>query len=154
MKTNYIFIPLSTLAVSVGGSFLTDSGMEWYDTLKLPSFTPPGSVIGMVWTFIFILSTISALILWNKASRGARFNAIFALFICNALLNFFWSFLFFYQGLIGASIWEMCALNLTTLSLIVLSWKFSRTAALLLTPYFAWVSFATYLAYQIWKLNM
>ena len=154
MKINYILIPLIVLAVSVGGSLLTNSGMPWYDTLKLPSIAPPGGVIGAVWTVIFILSTISAIMLWNVAPRGMQFNLIFSLFAINAILNVLWSFFFFNQQMIGASIIEMCVLNLTTLALIIFGWRFSWIAASLLIPYFAWVSFATYLAYKIWILNL
>ena len=152
MKLNYIAIPLVTVAVSLGGSWLTSGGMNWYHTLDLPAIAPPGSVIGLVWTIIFILATVSALIFWNRSKPGAR-SAIAALFIVNALLNICWSLIFFRLHLIGFSIIEMVALNLTTLALIILMWKPALVSALLLVPYFGWVSFATYLAYSIWTLN-
>jgi translocator protein len=151
IKPNYFIIPLITVLVSLVGSWLTDQGMVWYDTLKLPSWTPPGFVIGIVWTVIFILTTISALIVWNR--RFFKPTIIGGYFLLNAALNVYWSFIFFYSGQIAASIWEMIALNLTTLILIVLIWRKSKVAAGLLIPYFLWVTFATYLAYNIWVLN-
>lgn len=152
MTLNYLIIPLVTLATALGGSWITNGGMEWYKTIKLPSIAPAGSFIGMVWTIIFILATISAILFWNSG-RGVNFKLIVALFIANALLNVLWSTLFFGFGQIGWSIVEMIVLNLSNLALIILLWQGNLASALLLVPYFLWVSFATYLAYSIWGLN-
>ena len=100
IKLNFIIIPLITVIVSVSGSWATDAGMGWYDTLNLPSVTPPGYVIGIIWSIIFILTTISALVVWNKPQKGFlgfkkkrddKFWWIIGIFIANAFLNFFWS---------------------------------------------------------------
>ncbi|MBU0649151.1 tryptophan-rich sensory protein [Patescibacteria group bacterium] len=153
MKINYLVIPLIALATAVLGSHFTSQGMDWYETLSRPGFTPPGGIIGTVWTVIYILSAISALIVWNKFSRNKRFLWISALFMINAVLNFFWCYLFFAAHLIGAAIIEMLALEATVLALMILVWPRSRFAAFLLAPYAGWVIFATYLAYSIWALN-
>ncbi len=152
MKTNYVVIPLIALATSLAGSWFTRSGMDWYRTMTTPTWTPPGAVIGAVWTVIFILSAISALIVWNHADTQHR-SLIVSLFVANAILNILWCYLFFGLHTIGLSIAEMALLNLTTLALIVLIWPASPTASLLLAPYFLWVSFATYLTIRIWTLN-
>lgn len=153
IKLNYAIIPLITIAVSVAGSYLTDLGMDWYNTINLPEITPPGSLIGAVWTIIFILSTISALLVWNLSKRNKRIWWIIGIFIANAVLNVFWSGLFFGLHLIGASIIEMIILEISVLALIILAWPVSRWASILLFPYAGWVIFATYLAYNIWLLN-
>lgn len=152
-KSNYLFIPLIVVLVSTIGSFLTDSGMNWYETINTPSFTPPGSVIGAVWTVIFILCAISALLVWNKTKHDKIFRIIVVIFLLNAFLNVLWSALFFNQQMISASLIEIFILNATNLALIILIWPKSKPASALLMPYFAWVSFATYLLYNIWQLN-
>jgi tryptophan-rich sensory protein len=153
MKWNYILIPIVVFLTSFIGSTLTDPNSSWYKALKLPSFAPPGYVIGMVWTVIFILCAISAIIVWNKLPHNNLFWWIIGIFIVNAILNIGWSFLFFNQHLIFASIIEMIILNATTIALIILIWPLSRLAAGLLLPYAAWVSFATFLAINILRLN-
>jgi len=153
MKPNYMLIPLVVVAVSVLGGLLTSKGMDWYKTISLPSWTPPGSIIGTVWTIIFILSAISALIVWNKAPHGTRFKWVAAIFIVNAVLNVGWSLLFFNLHLLGASVLEAGILGVSVVALIILIWPYSRSAASLLIPYAAWVSFATYLTYAVWILN-
>lgn len=37
---------------------------------------------------------------------------------------------------------------------ILLFWKTRKSAGLLLIPYLAWVSFATALNFQLWRLNI
>jgi len=154
MKLNFIIIPLITLIVLLAGSYLSASGMVWYQTLKLPQLAPPGYIIGLVWTLIFILSTISALTIWNLEPKDRRLLfMVVSLFLINALLNVGWSYLFFQLHLIAASIVEMIILNLTVIALIVKLGPISKSAAWLLSPYVIWVTFATYLAYQILLLN-
>jgi len=150
MKLNYIIIPLIVFLTAFIGSFFTERGMMWYETLELPSFTPPGFVISIAWTIIFFLCLISGLIFWNKGKKRKR---IALLFLLNALLNILWSFIFFNQHLIFLSIIEMILLNITTLLLIYRLIPVSRVASALLLPYFLWVGFATYLAYSIYLLN-
>ena len=153
MKMSFIFIPLTVFGVAAFGSWLTGGGMEWYKTINLPAFTPPGSVIGAVWTIIFILTAISALIFWQKAPRDKRFSWAATFFILNGALNIFWSYLFFNRHWLGAAVWEAGILDLSVIVLIILIWPVSRLASTLLMPYAVWTTFATYLTYVIWSLN-
>ncbi len=151
MKPNYIVIPLITLAVAVTGSWLTSQSVStWYKSLKLPGIAPPGSFIGAVWTIIYILATVSALIFWNSSAPN---TTIAVIFLINAFLNVFWSYLFFYKRMLLAPIIEMIILEITVVVLMVLLWKVSKLAGALLIPYAVWVAFATYLAGQIYALN-
>ena len=153
MKLNYFVIPLIVLAVAWLGGQLIGSGMTWYRTIKLPSFTPPGSIIGLVWTIVFILSAISAIIFWNKTAADNRFYWIIAIFIANAILNIAWSYLFFNQHLLGLATIEAAILDLSVIALIILLWPISKISAGLLVPYAGWAAFATYLTYLVWSLN-
>ncbi|HTY39939.1 MAG TPA: TspO/MBR family protein [Candidatus Paceibacterota bacterium] len=156
MSWSYILIPLLTLAVSLGGSSFTSGGIGsgWYDKLVKPSWTPPGWVIGIVWTTIFILAAISAILVWNGMPRSNVFWFIIMLFLLNGLLNVFWSYLFFgAPHALGWATLEAAVLDLSVIALVVLIWPFSRLAAGLLMPYAAWVAFATYLTSVVWHLN-
>lgn len=153
LKLNYIIIPLIIFGISFFGGRLTDAGMNWYKKIIVPDFTPPGYIIGIVWTIIFILFALSIIIVWNKTKRDSRFWTIIGFFILNGALNIFWSFLFFYSQLIKPAIYEAVLLDLTVILLIILIWPISRLASLLLLPYALWTAFATYLTYSIWLLN-
>lgn len=156
MKTKIylIIIPLITVIIALSGSSITSRGMDWYNQINLPVWTPAGSIIGMVWTIIFILTTISAILFWARGFRNRKFWIIISLFVFNGILNVFWSALFFGFHLIGASILEMIILEITTLCLIFLIRPTSRLASILLYPYAIWVAFATYLAYSTLILNI
>ena len=153
MKPNYVVIPLITIAVALAGSHFTNRGMAWYQTLKRPALTPPGAAIGAVWTVLYVLATLSALVVWNTFPRNERFGWIVGLFLVNAFLNGFWSYLFFGRALIGPALVEMIALLGTVVALMVLTFPGSKAASGLLIPYAAWVTFATYLTVMIWRLN-
>jgi translocator protein len=153
MKINYIVIPLIVLAVAIIGGFFTSQGMDWYETINIPDWTPSGSVISSAWTIIFILSAISVILVWNKGRRNGYFWLTMAVFVINGFLNVFWSYLFFHNGLIGAAAWEAGLLGFTVLILIISNWRISKIASLLLAPYLLWVGFAVWLNYIIFTLN-
>lgn len=154
-RLNYVLIPLVTVFVALIGSYLTSKGMSWYNTeLIQPSLTPPRWAFPVAWNIIFVLTTISAVLLWNVFKKRTKvFYAIFALFVLNAVLNVAWSALFFVMHNVFASLIEMMVMELSTLAIMVLSYKYSKLAAFLLLPYFLWVGFATYLTYLIMQAN-
>jgi tryptophan-rich sensory protein len=127
---------------------------EWYPSLVKPELSPPDWVFGPVWTTIYVLGALAAIMVWEHHDPfKMRSWAISGLFRLNLLFNVFWSYLFFVAHQILLAFVEMILLNMTTLMLILLIWPLARRAAILLLPYFVWVSFATYLTYEILVLN-
>jgi tryptophan-rich sensory protein len=156
MRINYFLIPLIAIFVAwLGGRFTMKAVRTWYRTLHKPTWTPPGGVIGAVWTVLYILAASSALIIWNTPSLSASGVplVIVVFFIANALVNIFWSYTFFYRQRIGSAIWICLLLDLTIVVLIQLIAPVSLAAAWLLVPYAAWVTFAAYLNYRVWEMN-
>jgi len=136
----------------MAGNIITGDGMEWYKSLALPSWTPSGITITIVWVTIYILTTISALLVWNnKENKPALFAML--IFSVNAFLNIFWSYLFFGIHAIYQSIIDAGLLSFSVLVLIAIAWPISRLAAMLLFPYLFWTAFAAYLNYALWILN-
>jgi translocator protein len=134
------------------GAGATDIG-PWYNSLKKPSWQPPNWLFGPVWSTLYLLMAISAALGWRSAGDNGRAALIVILFVVNGALNVFWSFLFFAQKRPDIALIEIVALWLSIVVLIVVLWPRSRTAAVLLTPYLAWVSFATLLNATIVSLN-
>jgi tryptophan-rich sensory protein len=154
MKINYFTIPLIAILVAYFGNIVTNSGLDnWYYNLNLPSIAPEGWFIGLMWTIIYILTTISVLIVWNKLKQDKDFKLIIGLFVVNAFLNFLWTYLFFGLNFIYTAFLEMIVLNIINLWLIIILRKKNLIASLLIIPYFIWVCFATYLTYLILTLN-
>lgn len=153
IQPDILIMPLIALGTLILGRTFTSSGMEWYKTIALPSFTPPGWFIGLVWQTIYIMTTISAVMVWRTGLRDTRFWTIISLFVVNVGLNVLWTYLFFNQHMIGTAAIDALLLSASVYALIVLIYPISRTAALLLVPYALWSSFATYLNYVIWTMN-
>ncbi len=149
----YALIILSTIATgAIGSLFTTDALTSWYLTINLPSWTPSGGVIGIVWTILYILIAIAGILAWNSVKKKDR-RRVFTLFGLQLILNALWSYLFFSAHQIGAAFVEMLGLELAIITLIVAVKKYSTTAAWLLLPYALWVAFATYLTFSVWRLN-
>ncbi len=154
IKPNYFIIPLITVAVAIFGSYFTSQGVNgWYDGLIKPEWTPVGSFIGAMWTFLYILVTLIVISFWNNFKESKKFNLIVGLFLTNAILNATWSMLFFGFNLLGFSLIHITLLNLTIILLMILLWPKSKKLSLCMLPYFGWVSIATALNYFIWIYN-
>ena len=154
IKINYFIIALLVFAVAAVGGWFTSQGLgEWYDSLIKPAWTPDGGMIGLVWTIIFILTAISAVIVYNWSINDWRWSLAIKLFVLNGLLNIFWSYLWFVQHALGWALIEMIILEVTVVAIMILIFPRSKLATLLLLPYAGWVAFATYLAFSIWQLN-
>ena len=154
-KPNYLVVPLIVIFISWFSSLATFVGIDsgWYDSLIKPNLNPPNWIFGPVWTLIYILTTVSFLIFWNKIKKDKYWYLLLMLFIYNAIVNFSWSFAFFKFNNIGTALWLATEIWFSVLLLMVFLWPRSKLAALLLTPYLLWVSFATYLNYMLWSLN-
>src|SRR5688500_18064978 len=90
-----ICISIPLLAGSIAG-IVTSSNIEsWYTYLEKPVFNPPNWLFGPVWTTLYILMGISLFMIWKEPHTPQRKSAL-RLFFVQLLLNFVWSFIFFY----------------------------------------------------------
>jgi len=145
-----IILPLSVGAIA--GMFTSQAVPIWYASLNRPSFSPPNWVFGPVWTSLYILLGISFFLIWKEKASKERDLAI-KVFSIQMLLNFAWSFLFFYFNLIGAALIEIILLWTSIAAMIYLFYKIKPFAAYLNIPYLLWVSFATILNAGYYFLN-
>ncbi|MCW8803576.1 MAG: tryptophan-rich sensory protein [Ignavibacteriaceae bacterium] len=153
IKPNFFFIPLFVIITASAASYFADVGMAWYKTINLPSWTPSGSIMVLAWTIIFILSSLSLLIIWNKHSSEKKFGVIIALFVLNALLIVSWNILFFSHQQIGLAFFQAMLLVANLILLIILIWRVSPLAAYLLVPYSLYILFSTVLTFNVWMIN-
>ncbi len=152
MRAHYLIIPLVTAAVAAGGGWLSRSGMEWFRGLRVPSWTPAGTVIGRVWAVLYVMAALSAALALNAATPE-RYTMVAALYAVNALLNLAWPYLFFVRRQIGSAALEALLLAASVAVIQGNVLMFSPVAAVLLLPYLGWTLFATRLTYAIYGLN-
>jgi translocator protein len=137
----------------IGSVFTSSSVSTWYPTLIKPSFTPPGWVIGLVWTILFTLMGISLFLVWREGLDGPHVKRAVYIFAAQLVVNVLWSWAFFGRQSPLAGLAVIAVLWVLILLTIVKFWPISREAALLIVPYILWVSFAAYLNFTILNLN-
>ncbi len=125
---------------------------NWYRTLVRPAFAPPNWVFAPVWTALYALMAIAAWLVSLTPPSPQR-TAALVLFLAQLALNFAWSWIFFHQHAIGCALVEVLGLWVTIGITALLFAPMSPTAAWLMVPYLAWVSFASALNWGFWRLN-
>lgn len=146
------FLLLVFMASSVGGFFTARSLGDWYQNLNKPAFNPPDWIFSPVWISLYIMIAVSAWLVWRKSGfSGARWAMI--AFLAQLVLNSGWSVLFFGLHLLGAAFLEIVVLWIVILMCIILYWRHSLLAALLMVPYLLWVAFAAVLNLAFWRIN-
>lgn len=143
---------LCTLGVAGAGHYLTDLG-PWYEALDKPPWQPPPWMFPAAWTVIFALAALSAVLAWRGATASGHRQTIVALFILNGLLNIAWSAAFFQLQRPDWALFEVYALGVSVILLILVVVGASRLGALLLLPYLAWVVAAGLLNQAVVELN-
>jgi tryptophan-rich sensory protein len=146
------FGALAAFAIAALGSTLTDTG-PWYQALTKPAWTPPDAAFGAIWTLIFALWAASAVLAWRAAPDNRTADALVGVFALNGAFNIGWSLLFFRMHRPDLALVEVFLLWASIAALIALTARVSRTAALLLLPYFIWVGIAALLNWEIVRLN-
>jgi tryptophan-rich sensory protein len=127
--------------------------VEWYETLNKPSFTPPGWIFGPVWTVLYIMMAVAAIIVFRKglSSEGVRLGLV--LFAIQLALNLSWPPVYFGLHLLGWSVVIIIALWVAIGATTIVFFRISTLAGALMIPYWLWVSFASVLNISIWYMN-
>jgi translocator protein len=145
-------IALPLLLGAIAGMFTAQSVPEWYASLNRPSFNPPNWIFGPVWTALYILMGISLFLIWKQEVSKER-NFAILVFLFQLLLNFGWSFIFFYFNKIGLAFIEIILLLVNIVIMMLLFYKINPIASYLNIPYLLWVSFASILNGSYYFLN-
>ena len=123
---------------------------DWYLHLDKSPLTPPGWVFPIAWTLLYLTIGVALyIVLLYTTGRERRFPL--AIFAVQLVLNGAWSWLFFGRHAVGLALIEIGVLWISIVAMIFAFARYSRFAAKLLVPYLAWVTFATYLNFAIWR---
>ena len=137
----------------LGSLFTRQSIPNWYADLQKPAFNPPDWVFAPVWTILYLMMAVGVFIILSKGLHNPNVRIALVVFLAQLLLNGLWTPIFFGAHLIFAALVEIIILWLSIILTIVLFWKISIPASLLLLPYILWVTFAVVLNAAIWLLN-
>jgi tryptophan-rich sensory protein len=153
LRINYLLIPLFVIITASAASHFADTGLAWYKTINLPGWTFSNMFMLNIWIIIFVFTSVSILIIWNRYSKERNFSLIIGLFVLNAVINVGWSILFFTQQQLGLALFESVLLVFNISLLIGLIWRFCPMAACMLLPYSVWVIFTTVLTLNVLIIN-
>lgn len=145
-----IILPLSVGAIA--GMVTAQSIPEWYEGLNRPPFNPPNWIFAPVWTTLYILMGISLFLIWKQDVSKER-NIAILVFLLQLLLNFAWSFLFFYFKMMGFALIEIILLWMNIVVMLVGFYNIKPIASYINIPYLLWVTFATVLNAGYYFLN-
>ncbi|MDP5052573.1 MAG: tryptophan-rich sensory protein [Congregibacter sp.] len=139
------------LAAGIGG-YASSQAPTFYKALERPEWAPPAWLFGPAWGVLYTLMGISAWLVWRqKGFAGARLA--FVLFFAQIAVNALWTWLFFVWQLGAIATAEILVLWLLIAATGLVFYRDHKTAAVLLAPYLAWVSFAGALSYTLWQMN-
>lgn len=153
IKTYLAFILLYQAMGFTIGSFTAEGTDTWYKTLLVSYLTPPDFVFPIMWTILYVFIALAGAILWLHRTEKQGKIAL-SLFAAYTALNWSWSFVFFHFHQIQLGYFWIVVMTGINAALIVYCWNRYRKAAVLMIPPLLWTSFAAYLNYAIWMLNM
>ena len=117
---------------------------NWYKNLNRSKLSPPSWVFGIVWPILYLLMTISFIIV-QRNKKCFPFCSPLVFFIIQLGFNLIWTTLFFKMKL---PLLALVDLMLTIIFTFITYYQFntiSKFGSYLLLPYMMWMCFAFYL---------
>ena len=146
-----LFFGLTFLTAALG-ALASSNAPSFYAALQLPSWAPPASVFGPVWTVLYAVMAVAAWVVWRHRHKVQGDSGL-VLYTVALVPNGLWSWLFFDQHLgvwalidIGV-LWVMVGLTVRAF------WRVRPLFGALMVPLWAWVSFAAVLNATLWQSN-
>ncbi len=128
------FLALCFLVAAIGSLLTLPSLPTWYANLNKPSWNPPNSVFGPVWTTLFAMMAVSAWLVWRERQHK---QVSWPLTLHSP----------------AAALVDIILLWLAILVCLIAFGRVKLLAAALLLPYLLWVTYAFTLNLAIWRIN-
>ena len=145
-----IMISLLVTLLTAGLAMLfVDTKSDWYLSLNMPSFQPPGWVFGVVWSILYILYGVNlTLAQVNNASPK-----VYGLFLLQSVLNIAWCLFYFTLHLMYIGLVIIIAYLVVTYLTARKLYDYSKIGAYLFIPQGIWLIIALILNYSTILLN-
>ena len=154
-KSLILILTVTYLSSAITG-YVTRLNIDpWYQSLNKLSFSPPNWIFGPVWTILYALMSVAIWVVYEKTkSSDLNFSKkILKIYFYHLIINFTWSFVFFYYHLIFAAFINIIFLIAAIVILMVLYFPKSKISFVLMIPYFVWVIFAAILNFGLYLIN-
>lgn len=126
--------------------------VNWYRTLNKSILTPPEIVFPIVWSILYVMLALVGWSLWlgRHKARGKLSLLIYGI---QMLMNWVWTPIFFSLHFVVLGFYWIVVMMIITFILMLISWKNNKFISIVLTPYWFWLLFASYLNWAIWIKN-
>ncbi|CAH8530904.1 unnamed protein product [Schistosoma turkestanicum] len=145
------FIALPFVGAFIGQRIVSKN-MDWFDTLKKPSFSPPKWVFGPVWSALYGCMGTASYLVWRDAPHGKAMIPL-SIYGAQLLLNWSWTPVFF--GLHKIKYGAILNVGILggALTCVHVFRSINVNASNLLIPYVLWLSFASAISVRLAMLN-
>lgn len=126
----------------------------WYDGLIKPSWTPPGSTIGIIWSILYPMIILSFFYVMYNVVKGKISWSVGIVFIINLIANLLFSPIFFGMKNIPLATVDILIVWGTIVAQFFLIWPISKIIAILQIPYFLWVTTASTIQLTVFINNV
>lgn len=147
------FVVVSAAAGAVGNLLQGTEVGARYLALDRPAWAPPQEAFGIVWPILYLLIGVAAWLVWRRAGSVADAGRELAPWGAQLVVNAIWPGVFFGLAWYWPAVAVIVVLDVLVVVTIGAFWRRSRLAALLLTPYLAWLLYATALNVAIAAAN-
>jgi benzodiazapine receptor len=124
----------------------------WFRMLRKPTWNPPNTVFGPVWTVLYATVAYSGYRVWKAPPSKARRVAL-GLWAAQLAFNGAWTPLFFGARRPVIALADIMVLDAAALAYSVVASRVDKPAAGLVVPYLGWLGFATALNANIVATN-
>jgi tryptophan-rich sensory protein len=155
-KSTAALISIASVAAAalVGGSYGPQQprAAAWYASLRKPSYTPPGTAIGITWGVLETLLCVTGYRLLTAERGPARTTAIGGWTATLAGLAGFPA-TFFGQRKLGPSTAVSAGMLASAATTVATACQTDPVAAVAMSPLVLWTAFATLLSEELWRKN-
>jgi benzodiazapine receptor len=141
-----------TFIAAAAGSVASTQAPDFYAQLVRPSWAPPASLFGPVWSVLYTLMAVAAWLVWRVGGFAGARTAL-TLYLVQLVFNALWTWFFFAWQRGGLAFADIVLNALLVAATLAAFWRIRPLAGALLIPYLLWVAFAAALNYTIWQLN-
>ena len=144
-----IIFLITFLASAIGGVVTSIYKEPWYSQIIQPSFSPPSSVFGPVWTTLYILMSVAIWLNWisNKDKNSIK------IYFVHIFFNGMWSVIFFGFHQILLALLNLLIILFFIIWLMKIYYSNNKLSFLLMLPYLLWSNYALILNASILYLN-
>lgn len=123
-------------------------------SMKTPSWQPPNSVFGPVWTVLYVCMGLASYLIWNSRTKHPVLSTIWiVVYVMQLIINVSWSPVFFGNHDYTSAFYMVSAMILLVGYLIITGFYIDWMASVAMAPYLVWICFAGYLTWTIKSLN-